>query len=69
MARLRKVVRVLRRGEYVDSGMEQLRYWVTRPPAERVAAGRDLVRTSYRRVHGRPLPGVKRIVRRVVSKP
>lgn len=65
MMRVKKVVTVLRRGEYTDSASEQSRYWITRPPAERVAFARELMRSSYRRLHGRPLPGIQKIARRI----
>jgi hypothetical protein len=63
MERLKKVVTVIPSGHWQDSAKENLRYWITRPPSERVAAGRELRLSTYRRLHGRSLPRIKNVVR------
>lgn len=63
MERLKNVGRVIRAGTWPDSSLDQLRYWLKRPPAERVAAGRSLHIDNYFHIHGRPLPRMVKVVR------
>lgn len=63
MERIKRVVRVLRSGVYPDSRDENRRYWLARPPSERVKAGRALRRDTYRQLHGAALPAMGRTIR------
>lgn len=51
VGRVKRVARVIDPLQWPDSAAEDLLYWITRPPHERVQFGRELVETSYRRVH------------------
>lgn len=63
MKRLAPVARRLKRGEAPDSGEALLRYWLTRPPHERVEAALALRRDAYKSVTGRELPRLADVVR------
>lgn len=64
MDRMERVVKVIPAGTWPDSRAEQRAYWLSRPPAERVEAGRQLRRSTYRYMTGRDLPTVmERVVR------
>lgn len=56
MERMQRVVKVIPSGQWPDSRAEQRDYWRSRPPAERVQAGRDLHRKMFWWMNGRELP-------------
>lgn len=60
MERIKRTGKVLDPSRWPDSGAEDLLYWITRPPEERVEFGRRLVVSSYRRVHGGRFPRMSR---------
>ena len=62
MQPVKRIVQVIPTGHWPDSAEENLRYWLSRPPAERVEAGRRLRRDTYRRLHGHDLPAMRKIV-------
>lgn len=61
--RVKKVAKVIPAGHWPDSAVEGVLYWVTRPAEERIEAGRELVRSTYQRLHGRPLPRMAKVAR------
>lgn len=63
MERLKRVAKVIPAGQGPDSATEDLLYWITRSPEERIEAGRELVRSTYRYLHGRPLPRMSKVGR------
>lgn len=62
MEHIKKVVHVIPRGQWPDSATENMRYWLSRPPAERVEAGRRLRRATFRRLNRRDLPRMLKVV-------
>ncbi|MBI4422249.1 MAG: hypothetical protein HY554_00890 [Elusimicrobia bacterium] len=63
MERIKRVARVLDPQRWPDSAAEDLLYWITRPPQERVQFGRELIETAYRRVHGGRFPRMTKVGR------
>ena len=64
MEQMKRVVRVIPAGHWPDSRAEQRAYWLSRPPSERVQAGRELQRKMYWWMNGRELPGhMEKVVR------
>ena len=63
MERIKRVGRVVDPSRWPDAGAEDLSYWLSRPPHERVQFGRALVVSAYRRVHGGRFPGMSRTAR------
>lgn len=62
---MKKVVKVIPKVGVWDSRESSIRYWLSRPPAERVAAGRDLRAFTHRKLTGRGLPAMAKSVRRL----
>lgn len=63
MEPMKRVVKVIRLGDYGGSRAESRRYWLTRPPAERIAALKELRAGTYRRLTGKPMPRMVNVVR------
>lgn len=63
MGPMKRVVRVIRQGEYGGSRAENRRYWLARPPAERIAALKELRADTYRRMTGKSMPRLANVVR------
>lgn len=63
MGPMKRVVKVIPRGHYGGTRDETLRYWLSRPPAERLEALKDLRESTYRRVTGKPMPRMVKVVR------
>ena len=63
MERLKKVVRVIPKGQFPDSRQDNRRYWLSRPPEERIAAARELRRETYLRLTGKALPPIAKTVK------
>lgn len=58
--------RVTRTRPQREQDAEELSYWLSRPPEERIEAGAFLTRRLYRMAHGCDLPPLaKRVGRRV----
>lgn len=64
MESLKRVVKTIPRGRIPDSRVENRRYWLSRPPAERVAALKELRESTYRHLTRRALPRMLKVVRR-----
>ena len=60
---MKKVVRVIPNGEVRDSRNDSRLYWAGRSPAERIAAVKELRESTYRRIHGRPMPPMAKTAR------
>jgi len=63
MERIKKVARVINPELWPDTAREDMLYWLSRPAAERVVAGRELVRSTYLRLHGSAMPQTSRVGR------
>lgn len=63
MQRLKRVARVIDPQHWPDSAAEDLLYWISRSPEERVEAGRELARSTYRYLNGKPLPRMNMVGR------
>lgn len=63
MDRIKRIARAIDPDHWPDSAAEDLAYWLSRPPEERVAFGRRLVRDAYRRVRGCSPPPMNRVGR------
>lgn len=59
----RLAVTVIPGGKWPDSAAENLAYWLTRPPAERIAAAKRLRRRYWRVFHRQELPPMSRSAR------
>lgn len=53
---MKKSVKVIPAGQWPDSRAEQRAYWLSRPPSERVQAGREFQRKMYWYMNGREFP-------------
>lgn len=62
---MKKVVKIIPKGSVWDSREPSIRYWLSRPPAERVAAGRDLRALTHRKLTGRGFPAMVKSARRL----
>ncbi|MDP3542939.1 MAG: hypothetical protein Q8T11_10795 [Elusimicrobiota bacterium] len=56
MERMKRVVKVIPAGTWPDSRADQRAYWLSRPPSERVQAGRELQRKMHWWMTGREFP-------------
>lgn len=56
-------VTVIPEGHWPDSSGENRRYWLSRPPAERIEAVKKLRRKRWRLFHGRDLPELVKVFR------
>lgn len=60
---MKRTAKVIPAGRWPDSATENLLYWITRPPQERIAAGRELIVGIYRRVHPGRFPRMSKVGR------
>ncbi len=56
-------VRVIPKGQWPDSSAENRDYWLSRPPAERIQAAKNLRSKRWRLLHRRELPPLVKIFR------
>ena len=63
MEPMKRTVKVIPAGQYGGTREESRRYWLSRPPAERLEALKDLRESTYRRLTGRPFPRMVKVVR------
>lgn len=56
-------VTVIPADRWPDSASENLAYWLTRPPGERIEAGKRLRRKFWRLFHRQELPRMSKSVR------
>lgn len=57
---VKRIGRVIEEDRWPDAAIEDMRYWLSRPPEDRVAFGRDLLLSAWRRTHGSPPPPMSR---------
>ncbi len=63
MQRLKRVAKIIDPEHWPDLATEDLLYWIARSPEERIEAGRELVRSTYHYLHGKPLPPMSKVGR------
>lgn len=63
MDAVKKVVRIIPRGQIQDSRIESRRYWLARTPPERIEALKELRESTYRRLTRHNLPPILKVLR------
>jgi hypothetical protein len=63
MGPLKRVLKIIPRGQFPDSRSGNRRYWLARPPEERIAALKELRESTYRHLTRRDLPGMVNVIR------
>jgi len=63
MPRKKLAVTIIPEGTWPDSSAENRKFWLSRPPAERIEAGKRLRRKYWRLAHGKKLQTLSRVAR------